>query len=311
MTSRQLWTVLNQNMEGTLETALDIISALKGGPIVECPLEELGVPRFSGVPAHVSPFCLAIYTLREDVVTALLATYGGAEAISHTSNKNKLTPLHIASICGHAPITKVLLEYGADVSATSKDNFIPLHYATTSRDLPTIKLLIEADSDVSAVDNEGTTPLLLAADYGDTRAIYELISAGADIEHADHRGFTALAIAADAGHENAVRLLLAFGASVESTTTRRLETPLHLACFNGETQIMALLLAAGASVNEYTDEGWTPLTIVSTGAEVTLLLDNGADINELAQMWSESNAHTKKADYVAVLQANGVITKPA
>lgn len=43
--------------------------------------------------------------------------------------REEQTPLHVAARLGHGDIAALLLQHGADVTATTKDRYTPLHIA--------------------------------------------------------------------------------------------------------------------------------------------------------------------------------------
>ncbi|EEY55545.1 F-box protein, putative [Phytophthora infestans T30-4] len=59
-------------------------------------------------------------------------------------------------------------------------------------------------------------------------------------------------------HLNVLQLLLDFGWSID-VRNDALETPLHLACFDGHVHLAELLLDRGADINAQTRDGETPL----------------------------------------------------
>ena len=105
-----------------------------------------------------------------------------------------------------AEIVKLLLNAGAEPSATDKHIETPLHWATWKHRPETIKLrrdgtntvrlLLEQGAEVSATDKEGDTPLHWAARHGSTEAISPLLEHGAKVKAASKRGSMPLHAAA-------------------------------------------------------------------------------------------------------------------
>ncbi|KAI5783318.1 hypothetical protein FPQ18DRAFT_111991 [Pyronema domesticum] len=67
---------------------------------------------------------------------------------------------------GDLDITRLLIDNGADVSATDKDGQTPLHLASIYGYEGVAKLLIDKGADVSATSEDGQTPLHLAPNEG-------------------------------------------------------------------------------------------------------------------------------------------------
>jgi ankyrin repeat protein len=63
-------------------------------------------------------------------------------------------------------VVKVLLENGADVSATDTHGGTPLHYAAALGYKGVAEVLLANKANVNARDGNGNTPLQLAATYG-------------------------------------------------------------------------------------------------------------------------------------------------
>lgn len=92
------------------------------------------------------------------------------------------SPLHLAAARGNTNVVQVLLQNGADKSATDWLQRTPLHTASTcavGSGIGSIQLLTKAGADVMARDNVGRTPLHDAACEGAEAAISVLVEAGA------------------------------------------------------------------------------------------------------------------------------------
>ena len=80
-----------------------------------------------------------------------------------------ITPLMIASSCGHLDLVECLVQAKADVNCNDQDGYSPLAYAITgSKSLPVIQCLLEAQADPSKIV-EGVSLLQMAKqdDNGD------------------------------------------------------------------------------------------------------------------------------------------------
>lgn len=60
-------------------------------------------------------------------------------------------------------------------------------------------------------------------------------------------------------------------------------TPLHVACFNGQDVVVNELIDCGANVNQMNEKGFTPLHFAAASTHGALCLEllvcNGADVN--------------------------------
>jgi hypothetical protein len=78
----------------------------------------------------------------------------------HAVANDGYTALHIAAADGRGPMTKLLVELGADLHAQLPDGRMALHLAVDN--MEAVKLLVELGADVHAKDNKGQTALQLA-----------------------------------------------------------------------------------------------------------------------------------------------------
>ena len=73
-------------------------------------------------------------------------------------DKNKDTPLHLASRYGKLELVKLLIEHGADMNVKNNYGKTPLHWAIKNNNLEMAKLLVENGADVHTnSDNEEYT----------------------------------------------------------------------------------------------------------------------------------------------------------
>lgn len=173
-------------------------------------------------------------------VVALLST--GLNDIDG-GDPNGFTPLMLAADKGHAHVVRILLNRGADWVAVNEDGAAALHIATRDGNLPVTKVLVEAGANVEAVMSTalGSMPLHLAADGGHSEVTRLLIEGGADPNSRRLDGATPLFAAMYQGHIDATRELLRAGANPLLTMTDELGNtgvPLDAAVTNGHSGVV-------------------------------------------------------------------------
>jgi ankyrin repeat protein len=75
---------------------------------------------------------------------------------------DKATPLHFAVLAANYVTAKLLLKYGAAVSATDSHGNTPYHFAVTSKSNQLLRLLEEAGGDASKENEDGMSPIDVA-----------------------------------------------------------------------------------------------------------------------------------------------------
>jgi len=158
------------------------------------------------------------------------------------------TPLMTAASYGDAEVARVLLEAGADLTATASANAggVPggtaLRHAAVFGMSDVVDVLLAAGAtdlvqaaaagDITALltaetpQRERVAALRMAAEHGRLRVIDQLLSAATPVDGVDADGSTALHEAAYSGRADSVRHLLARGADPGRRDTRFGGTPL-------------------------------------------------------------------------------------
>ena len=140
-------------------------------------------------------------------------------------------------------------------------------------------MLLNAGADIDATDKKGMTPLLYALDALRTEAALFLISKGANTDLADNDGHKAIDYATAHGLREIVSML---GHTADSDSQGNM--PLHQAVFNNQSEVVRTLLAGSKQyVNAVNDSGETPLLIACSNGNLLitgLLIDAGADVNK-------------------------------
>ena len=159
------------------------------------PLSAVALCGFSGYARHL------IMTHAPDV---------NAKCVHHG-----LSPLHVASIYGHADSSRILLEHGANVNARDHNAWTPLHYASLWGHLRVAQLLLEHKAISDARNKYNDTPLHMALRHGHLESVRLLLDHRADVATRGREGLTPYQIAARDGRDDIAKLLLEHGAERE------------------------------------------------------------------------------------------------
>ena len=192
---------------------------------------------------------------------------------------------------GHEATARLLIDRGADVTATDRLGRTALHAAVETGRPGLALALLEAGAAVDAAFTDrvpalrgdyisrapykGATPFWLAAQQANLPMMRLLLEAGAEPTRRNAFGTTPLMVASGLGEndarrppdhrvEDAVRLLLSLGADVDAVD-RGGRTALHGAAGMWEDGVIQLLVDYGADVNAEDGRGRTPLYTVEYG----------------------------------------------
>lgn len=206
---------------------------------------------------------------------------------------------------------RLLEEHPDLVFARDKDGMTPLQWAAKRGDVESVKLLLSHKADVNAKDNRGVTPLHEAGGFitlrpeyreivdlllvnkaeftihdatllGDVKRVRDILLANPDLVfRKDSLGITPLHLAAYPGNKELVELFLANKADVNAKTKFGL-SPLHFAAIGGDGDVVKLLLSHHADVNSQTVRGESPLHLSAVQGHkevMELFLAGKADVN--------------------------------
>jgi ankyrin repeat protein/mono/diheme cytochrome c family protein len=174
-------------------------------------------------------------------VVKLLIERGANVTVKAPGLIGETTPLAEAAYTGDESVFRLLVEHGADLNAPSLGI---LGLALRSECRPCVDLLLKS------MNRASMTPemLLAAPPIGSALATSLLLEKGADINAKDPQGRTLLILAAasDEMPVEVVKNLIARGVDVNAKTPEG-ETALSVAKLRGQTPIVELLLKAGAT----------------------------------------------------------------
>ncbi|KAH9008466.1 ankyrin repeat-containing domain protein [Lactarius hengduanensis] len=181
-----------------------------------------------------------------------------------TKDRSYRTPLHLASLFGHAKTVRLLIEHGADVTLRDREHQTPLHLASNFEvSARTTSLLI--DIGLMQLDSLPSSwprnPEELSPAPGIVRL---LIEHGADVTALDVTLSTPLHLASSSRNLEIVRILIESGADLNAQNETH-STPLHQAAFRTRNpEILRLLIEHGADVTARDWDLKTPLHFVSS-----------------------------------------------
>lgn len=260
----------------------------------------------------------------DDIFTAIIADdadlcrrYLRAPAAIKKTDGLGCTPLHWAARLNRLQLCTLLLEHGADATATdTRDRTAgdcaravghtdcmqqlaatalqrrgcstryteELHQAIAAADTPLLRLLIDAGANLHNTDKAGWPVLHQAVQHNNTKCIPYLLKHGAE-PLATASSYTALHLAVATGKAACVKALLAAGVNAD-TRMRCGSTALHLAARMAQHDCLQHLIDGGANVHLRNERGDTPLLELarwnwSRPESASALLAAGADVRTL------------------------------
>lgn len=228
-----------------------------------------------------------------------------------------ITPIVQAAVMGSLPISKLLVEYGADVNLCQSNGESALANAANRGNVELVSFLLEhgadpnlrksfgtplafADgvavmrvlldhgADPNIPDDDGDLPIIGSIDANSLDEIELLVRYGTDLSYANKQGETPLDRAKRRGNFGSV---VAFAQAAEQggpdagpASSNGPASPSELpelsaACVKGDFEKAISLLDSGADPNERSADGRTPLFYCKEVAFVCLLEHFGADVN--------------------------------
>ncbi|XP_047128763.1 transient receptor potential cation channel subfamily A member 1 homolog isoform X1 [Hydra vulgaris] len=191
------------------------------------------------------------------------------------------TPLHIATVIGNIEIVEFLLLHGADVEKRNSIGRTALHKAADFGKYEILELLISKNADIDRFDNSYLTPLLLASSRpGNQKTIQTLLKCGAQVDLTNTEEQTALHIAVINNNVDGVELLLSFleAKKIIDMSDKDNNTCLHIACKSGFEKIAIMLMDANANVRSRNNFEQTPLHLAAFFGQEDVV-DNILEIN--------------------------------
>ncbi|XP_077019638.1 protein TANC2 isoform X9 [Tamandua tetradactyla] len=270
---------------------------------------------------------MALASLRNlytpNIKVSRLLILGGANINYRTEVLNNAPILCVQSHLGYTEMVALLLEFGANVDASSESGLTPLGYAAAAGFLSIVVLLCKKRAKVDHLDKNGQCALVHAALRGHLEVVKFLIQcdwtmAGQQqgVFKKSHAIQQALIAAASMGYTEIVSYLLDLPEKDEEEVERAQinsfdslwgETALTAAAGRGKLEVCRLLLEQGAAVAQPNRRGAVPLfSTVRQGhwQIVDLLLTHGADVNMADKqgrtplMMAASEGHLDTVDFL-------------
>lgn len=221
-----------------------------------------------------------------------------------------LTPLHLTSLFNQAAAAELLLNEGADVTATDNQGNMALHMAVFLGNTEVVRILLSADADPLVRNGLGFNSLeIVAAPWSnkyeeylreaekelntelDVRRIrterpkiLELLVSGADTAKSQSAVPIDIFYAAISGDANAIREHIAIGTDLNQVEQVGGSTPLILATIFGNRSVAEMLVEADADLEVRNKSGGTALhqaCFFGRPEIVKILLQAGADRRKL------------------------------
>ncbi|KAM8812893.1 protein TANC2 isoform 6-T6 [Rhynchonycteris naso] len=270
---------------------------------------------------------MALASLRNlytpNIKVSRLLILGGANINYRTEVLNNAPILCVQSHLGYTEMVALLLEFGANVDASSESGLTPLGYAAAAGFLSIVVLLCKKRAKVDHLDKNGQCALVHAALRGHLEVVKFLIQCDwtmsgqqQGVFKKSHAIQQALIAAASMGYTEIVSYLLDLPEKDEEEVERAQinsfdslwgETALTAAAGRGKLEVCRLLLEQGAAVAQPNRRGAVPLfSTVRQGhwQIVDLLLTHGADVNMADKqgrtplMMAASEGHLGTVDFL-------------
>jgi ankyrin repeat protein len=128
-----------------------------------------------------SPLAFAAFQGYPEIFKILLDS--GADILALADKQQtRVTPIHVASECGHVDFVQLLLDAGVDVNIPAGDGSTPLHHAVRSHRFDVIRCLLQNHASLSHQDMFGCTPF----QYADEATMDTLLEQFQECERYSH-----------------------------------------------------------------------------------------------------------------------------
>lgn len=180
---------------------------------------------------------------------------------------------------GNLAAAQQLLNDGADPNYRKVNRYAPLHYAASKRHIDMLALLVDYGANINAQTNNGWTPLmhLVSASslpgHEHPELVEQFLRMHPDIEMKNNSEDDALLQACHKKKSLVALPLLEAGANIH-VKDQYGDTPLHIATYAGNKEIVRHLLARGADKTAKNKDGSTPLDYTNDDTKELFQLNN-------------------------------------
>ncbi|KAG5674417.1 hypothetical protein PVAND_004390 [Polypedilum vanderplanki] len=226
------------------------------------------------------PLLLAVEAGNQSMVRELLSSQTAEQLKAQTTTGE--TALHLAAKRHDVDMTRILVDYGANVDAQNGEGQTSLHIAAAEGDEALVKYFYGVRASPHIPDNQDRTPMHLAAENGHA-SIIELLcdKFKASIYERTKDGSTLMHIASLHGHAECAQMLFKKGVFLHMPNKSGARS-IHTAARKGHVGIINTLLQKGEHVDVTTNDNYTALHIAVESAKpavVETLLGYGADLH--------------------------------
>ena len=231
-------------------------------------------------------------------------------------NKNSEGPLYKACTVGNVPATQLLLDHHADIDDDNVFGRTALHAALETNNLELVKVLVERGADMHHKDKSGWDCFVQAANEGADDILGFLLSSLKSqdsltkaLMSRDLHGDTPLHKSAARGNDKTVDILLKAGNPVTICSQHNDDgmTPLAIAAYCGNLNIVETLLANGADASARNDKGELPLSFALEGWKEDYTSCTGDHALICQKLARDSTDDAPKADVFDLAVETGAI----
>ncbi|XP_067653128.1 serine/threonine-protein phosphatase 6 regulatory ankyrin repeat subunit A-like [Haliotis asinina] len=197
---------------------------------------------------------------------------------------NGTTPLMSAALFGKMDVFCFLMKIGADMSKENDDGQNILHVSCQGGNVEIVEYVIKHTClYINSTDKNGITPLMLAAGYRNNVVFHFLIERGADTLAKDSTNRNVLHWASQGGNVKIVKYILTQNIIDINGNDDNKMTPLLLAAYHGNSDVLELLIEKGANALAVNRKSRNSLHLSCTGGHVDaakyVLNQTSVDIN--------------------------------
>ncbi|XP_048876346.1 death-associated protein kinase 1-like isoform X2 [Brienomyrus brachyistius] len=271
------------------------------------PIIEVLVKKGADIQAHDKAGANAVYYAARHGHVETLKFLHERKCPLDTQDMSGETSLHVAARYGNMDVVQYLCSIHANPNLVDKENETPLHCAAWHGYYPVAKALCKAGCQVNVRNSEGESPLLTASSRGFRDIVECLVEHGADLDSMDklHVAFAAfdfqdgriaLHLAVRRCQVEVAKWLIGHHCHVDQQDHHG-NTPLHVACEDGNLDIVWALRNAKANPDTPNILGRTPLHLAASsgalevvrhlcasGANMDATDNDGKSAEDLARM---------------------------